>query len=253
MTVIFDTYVPGDSLLHRLDPRIKLWCTLLSFVTVFVVPDMVVQALYLVGLHGVLRLSGVPWKVLGRLWRQMAVLVLLILVLQPFFQPTGTQLFVLGPLTLTTGGLFDAVGLALRALNIAFVMGGLLYTTDHPSLVRALVSLGMPYTWGLTISLALRFLPALQNLFRSVRDAQAARGWTAEGNLLRKFKGYIPILVAVLIGTLRLSDQLTLALAARGLGTSTTRTSWHALRLTPRDWGVALTWTALCSLIVWLH
>jgi energy-coupling factor transport system permease protein len=253
MTVIFDTYVPGTSLLHRLDPRVKLWCALLSTVTVFLLTDLILQAVFIVGIHAVLLISGIPFRILGRLWRQMAVLVLLILVLQPFFQPAGRQLLTLGPLTLTVGGFLEALRLALRALSIAFVTAGVLYTTDHPTLVRGFVSLGLPYTWGLTISLALRFLPAIQNLYHAVRDAQAARGWVAEGNLLRRFRGYIPVLVAVLIGTLRTSDQLTLALAARGLGTATARTSWHPLRLDVRDWGFAISWTVAFTLFLWLY
>ena len=99
-----------------------------------------------------------------------------------------------------------------------------------------MVKLGLPYTWGLTISLALRFLPAIEDLFHKVRDAQSARGWVAEGNLFKRVREYIPILVAVLIGTLRMSDQLTLALAARGIEGARPRSTWRELRMAPRDW-----------------
>jgi energy-coupling factor transport system permease protein len=154
-------------------------------------------------------------------------------------------------LQVTLGGLSDAMRLALRATNIAFITGGLLFTTPQPALVRALVKLGLPYTWGLTISLALRFLPAIQNLFHNVRNAQAARGWTATGNLFRRFRDYIPILVAVLIGTLRMSDQLTLALAARGVEAMHQRTTWRDLHMTARDWGVLAGVTLVVGLLAW--
>jgi energy-coupling factor transport system permease protein len=251
MTVVFDSYVPGSSLLHQLDPRVKLWCTLLGMVGVFILPNLLGQLLFLVGVHLLLLLAGIPWRTLGRIWRQMALLILLILLIQPFFQPTGPLIFALGPLRLTVGGTGNALRLALRAVSIAFVMGGLLFTTAQPALVRALVRLGLPYTWGLTVSLALRFLPAIQGLFRAVRDAQASRGWIAEENLIKRIKNDIPVLVAVMIGTLRMSDQLTLALAARGLETMRERSTWRELRMAPRDWLLAAACTFALCLFVW--
>ncbi|MGC9335849.1 MAG: energy-coupling factor transporter transmembrane component T family protein, partial [Anaerolineae bacterium] len=173
---------------------------------------------------------------LRSLWQQMSILIILIIVLQPFLRPAGAELLSLGPLHLTVGGILDAIRLALRALNIAFFAAGLLFTTAHRALVRALVRLGLPYTWGLTISLALRFLPAIQSLFRAVHDAQAARGWVAQGNPLRRLREYLPVLVAVIIGTLQMSDQLTLALAVRGLEHSGERTTWRDIRMGTLDW-----------------
>jgi energy-coupling factor transport system permease protein len=137
---------------------------------------------------------------------------------------------------LTLGGYRAAAGLALRALNMAFVASGFLFTTDQRALVQALVCMGIPYTWGLTLSLTLRFLPAIGNLFEAVRDAQAARGWVPKGGLLRRVREYLPVLVAVVIRTLALSDQLTLALAARGLGATGRRTVWRAPRMRRVDW-----------------
>lgn len=250
MTVVFDTYIPGTSLLHRLDPRVKLWAVALSLLLTFALPELWQQALFLIVIHALLLISQVPFRALASLWRQMAILIVLILILQPFVSPEGQLLATLGPLRLTLGGLTAAARLALRATNIAFVTGGLLFTTPQPALVRALVKLGLPYTWGLTISLALRFLPAIQSLFHSVRDAQAARGWTAHGNLFKRFRDYIPILVAVLIGTLRMSDQLTLALASRGLETMQARTTWRDLRMTRHDWIVLFGVTMVAGLVV---
>jgi energy-coupling factor transport system permease protein len=251
MTVTFDTYVPGSSLLHQLDPRAKLWATLLGLMAVFVLPGLGAQALFLAGIHLILLAAGVPWRTLWGLWRQMAILIILILLLQPFLRPDGLEILALGPLHLTTGGVLDAMRLALRALGIAFAVATLLYTTPQPALVSAMVRLGLPYTWGLTVSLALRFLPAIQDLYHTVRDAQAARGWVAEGSVFRRLKEHIPVLVAVMIGTLRMSDQLTLALAARGLETSHRRTTWHALHMRRLDWTFAAGVTLGFCLFAW--
>lgn len=253
MTVVFDLYVPGTSWLHRLDPRVKLWAAILGFALAFLVPDLVSQAIFLVAIHVALLTAGIPRRALGRFWQQMAILIVLILVLQPFLQPSGKILLAVGPLQLTVGGLHDAGRLALRALGIAFVTAGLLLTTEQPSLIQALLRFGLPYTWGLTVSLALRFLPALQGLFRSVRDAQSARGWTLKGNPVQRLRAYIPVLVAVLIGTLRMSDQLTLALAARGLETMKARTTWRPLRMCPLDWVVLVAMSLGFGALVWVR
>jgi len=251
VSVALDFYVPRESWLHRLDPRVKLWAMLLGFAAAFLLPDVATQGMLLLGLHLLLLSSRIPWSVLSRLWRQMALLIVLIMVLQPFFAPSGAVLVAVGPLQLTVGGLIGAALFATRTLVIAFFVGALLFTTDQRALVQAFVRLRLPYTWGLTLSLTLRFLPAIQQLFVTVREAQAARGWTVEGNLFRRFRDYLPVLVAVIIGTLRMSDRLTLALAARGMAApaNVQRTVWHDLRMRPTDW-VAFTIVTLVLLAI---
>lgn len=260
MSVALDFYVHRESWLHRLDPRVKLWGMLAGFIAAFLLPSLIVQGALLLGLHVLLLGNGIPWRVLRGLWRQMALLIVLIMVLQPLFAPFGAVLVVVGPLRLTVGGLVQAGLFATRALVVAFFVGALLFTTDQRALVQAFVRLGLPYTWGLTFSLMLRFLPAIQQLFLTVREAQAARGWVAEGNLFRRFREYLPVLVAVIIGTLRMSDRLTLALAARGMAAPESaqgavppqRTVWRDLHMRRTDWiafiGVTL---ALLAIGLW--
>jgi energy-coupling factor transport system permease protein len=235
MSQVFDLYVPRSTWLHRLDPRVKLWATVVGFTIAFLLPNLIAQLVFLLALHALLLSQHIPWRALYGLWRQMAILIVLILILQPIFKPIGPTIFEFGPLSLTSGGIYQAAVLAVRTLVLAFVMGTLLFTTNQHALVRAFVRLGLPYTWGLTLSLTLRFLPAIHSLFISIREAQAARGWVPKGNFLRRIREYLPVLIAVVIGTLRMSDQLTLALAARGLGTMQPRTTWHELRMRAND------------------
>ena len=252
MSLAFDLYAPGRSWLHRLDPRVKLWLMVLGIGGAFGLRAWWQQALLLLGLLGVLRSASLTWQKLGWLWRQMRWLLIFILLLQPLFTPSGTLWVAVGPLRLTVGGIQRALLLALRALNLAYVASGLLFTTEQRALVRALVRLGVPHTWGLTLSLTLRFLPALGDLFSKVREAQAARGWVAEGNIFRRTREYLPVLIAVIIGTLRMGDQLTLALAARGLGSAQQRTTWRDLKMRSADWWVlAGTATGALLLLLW--
>lgn len=236
MSLSLDLYIPGRSWLHRCDPRTKLWMLLLGVLLTLGWKQLLLQAIFVVALLLTLRLAGVSWRLLGWLWHQMRILVVLMLLLQPFFAPSGKALAQFGPLTLSLGGVMGGAALALRVLAMAFLTGGLLFTTDQRALVRAFVRLGLPYTWGLTLSLTLRFLPALGSLATTVREAQASRGWVAEGNVVRRARDYLPVLIAVVIGALRLSDQLTLALAARGLEHAQDRTTWRELRFRRLDW-----------------
>ncbi len=236
MSYEFDPYAPGDSWLHRLDPRVKLWGVVVSCFMAFWWHTLWLMLFFLGGLHLLFALARIPWRKLREWWQQMALLALLILILQPLFRPSGEVLLTWGILRLTTGGLYDGAVIALRMLSLAFTLALLLFTTTQPNLVRAFVRLGLPYAWGMAISLTLRFVPAIYALFVAVREAQAARGWQPEGSLIRRARGYLPVLVAVIIGTLRLSDQLTLALAARGFGGTSRRTVWRDLRMQGVDW-----------------
>jgi len=252
MSLAFDSYVPGASFLHRLDPRVKLWCLLLGSVALFLVPALLPLLGFLIAWHLLLLAAGISWRALARLWKQMGILILLILVLNPLIRSEGTALLTLGPLRLTVEGLQYAALLATRTLTLGFLLAALMFTTANTDLVRGLVRLGLPYSWGLTLSLTLRFLPAIQSLFWAVQEAQAARGWVPSGGLVRRLRSYFPILVAVIVGTLRLSDQLTLALIARGLSSSGRRTVWRDLKMQPADWfALALSTLAFFVLVLW--
>lgn len=231
-----DLYIPGSSWLHRLDPRVKLWGVFVGILVIFLFPDPLLQAGCLLVIHLLLLRAGIPWSSLRWLWQQIGVVLGVILILQPFFLPSGHLLIGFGPLQLTIGGLVSACVLALRVAGMAFITGALLFTTAQQALVRAFVRLGLPYTWGLTLSLTLRFLPAIQNLFVKVREAQAARGWVVKGNFFQRARDYIPVVVAAIIGTIRLSDHLALALAARGFGSAGERTVWRDISMRPSDW-----------------
>ncbi len=253
MSYILDPYSPGHSWLHHIDPRVKLWGVTVCVTVVFTWAYPLVYVLLLGSLHGLLWLSHIPWRSVRQLWRQMALLLILIVILQPWFSPSGHVLWLLGPLRFTTGGLRAGMLLALRAATLAFTMALLLFTTEQYKLVQAFVRLGMPYTWGLTISLTLRFVPAIHSLFIAVREAQAARGWEIAGPWWRRLRDYVPILVSVIIGTLQLSERLTLALAARGLGAGPPRTTWRELQMRRGDWATLFLLTLLLLGVLWAY
>lgn len=236
----FDLVVPGDSWLHRLDPRATLFLVSALLVAALVMRHLVFLAGLLLLTHVMLLSAGVPWDRLRWLWARMAPLTLFILLLQPLFASgEGAVLLTMGPVTITVGGVWDALSFALRANAMAFTAAILLFVTDQQDLVRGLVRLGLPYDYGMTFSLALRYLPTTYGLWLSISDAQRVRGWTPERqHWWQRLRAYLPVLVAVVIASLRFSDELGLALAARGFGALHPRSVWHEVRFVAADWVV---------------
>jgi energy-coupling factor transport system permease protein len=253
MSQQFDFYLPRDSWLHRLDPRTKLWAVLLAGIACFVFRHVAVLAGLLLLAHLALLSAKVPASRLRWLWARLAPLLVMILVLQPFFAPgPGPDLFHLGPLRLTVAGLLDGLSFALRAATLAFVAAVLLLTTDPNRLVQGLVKLGLPYSGGLTVGLAIRYLPTAYGLFAAIGEAQQARGWIVDqGGFVRRARAYVPILVATIIASLRLSDNLGMALAARGLGYPAHRTALVDVQLNAADWlAIVVSTLAFAGLLV---
>ncbi len=247
MGISADLYAPGRSWLHTLDPRVKLWGTFLGIIAGLATADPFPLLGGLVGLNALLLCCGVPFRRLRWIWGAITPIMVLILVLQPWFAPSGTAIFRLGPLHLTVGGITSGLTFAVRVALLAFIVATPLLSTRQDTLVHGMVKLGLPYTWGLTITLSLHYLPTAYEMFQNIRQAQEVRGWTSgRGNLFERARSYMPILVGVVISSLRLADQLALAMAARGLGAGP-RTPLHEIKMRPADWGAAFAITAITA------
>ncbi len=252
MSFTFDLYVDRPSWLHRLDPRTKLAFVVLSSVLLLSFGQPLVSAAFLLGIHGVLWSGKVPASRLRWAWQRMWPITFLILLLWPIFYPQGDEvLWQVWRVRITTQGLLQGLGTALRINALAFAFLVLLFSTDQARLVRGLVKLGLPYEWGLTLAIALRYVPTLYGIYTAVSEAQQARGWViGEGSFVQRIKSYLPILVAVIVRALRLADNLSLALAARGFQSGAKRSYLKELKLGLAD-RVCLTLLAL-SLIAFL-
>ena len=238
----FDLYVPGDSWLHRLDPRTKLLLVGVLLGMALLLKHLALLTSLLLLTHLLLLGAGTPRRALRWLWARMAPLTLFILLLQPIFASSrGAILLHLGPLVITSGGVLDGISFALRANVMAFAASLLLFVTEAQALVRGLVRLGLPFEYGLTFSLALRYLPTTYGLWVSIVEAQQARGWTPERQgLFARLSAYRPVLVAVIIAALRLSNDVGLALAARGFGAPTPRSVWRDIHFTAMDAAISV-------------
>ncbi len=240
MTAITGAYHPGRSWLHALDPRVKLWLALLGVLLCVMSGRLVLLSGVLIVAQAVLLVGGLPVRSVAGLWKALAPVILIILILQPLLAPgPGPALWQAGPVRLTAAGLAMGARYALRLAAAAFAVAIPVMTTPIPTLVRGLEKAGMPRALGMTVGLALHYLGTIADLYTVIAEAQQARGWDAgRGGLMRRAQAAIPTLIALIIASLRLSDSLALGLAARGFGARGPRTAWRDIHMRPADWVV---------------
>jgi len=158
--MLFDLYVPTDGWLHRLDPRVKIALVLGGAALFVVFNSVVAQFALLLAVHGILLTSRVPAGQIGWVWRQLRRVLIIIVVVFPLFSRLpGPALFEIGPLTVTWTGLLAGVTTATRVIGMSLLFFVILFTTRQNDLVRGLVRLGLPFEWGLTLAIALRYIP----------------------------------------------------------------------------------------------
>lgn len=238
MSLPASMFVPGNSWLHTLDPRVKLLFAVLVTLVLLSIGHLLAFVGILAVCHVMLLSARVPVARLAWAWRLMLPITLMIPLLWPLFAPVeGPPLVQVGPVVVTSPAVWQGVAAALRVDALAFACFVWLFTTDQTSMVLGFVRLGIPYEWGLALAIALRYVPTLHLMLERVLDAQRARGLvTSGGNPVRVARAYIPALVPMLIQALRTAEHLSRALEARAFGApGHIRTSRRALRFTPRD------------------
>jgi energy-coupling factor transport system permease protein len=234
----FDLYVHRHTGLHRLDPRVKFAFVVEAVFFLFLWPSLWVAMGVILVCFLLARWARVPAAQLAGVARTLAPLMALVFVLTALFGGGPSRiLFLIGPLPVTVGAVWQGLLLASRLLALALIFFLWLATTDQASMVRGFLALGMPYTWGLTLALALRYLPIFAGLFEQVCDAQRARGLNLEQRgFWQRLQAYRPVLVAMVISALRNSERLGWALESRALGAAgVRRTVFRPLRLRRAD------------------
>ncbi|MCH3975157.1 MAG: energy-coupling factor transporter transmembrane protein EcfT [Bifidobacterium tibiigranuli] len=246
-----DLYVPADGWLQRADPRVKLALAALLLVLSLALRQTSVILLSLLVEHALLITSKIPLRHIVRIWKMLLPLIVMIVIMWPLFDHTGVNVLLsFGPFILTEQNLVMAAVMGLRVPALAFACFVLLFTTDQSMLVRGLVALGVPYRIGLTISTSLRYIPEFFAMFSTISQAQQARGLNLKArktSLAKRFRAYIPVIIAVLIQGFKMGENVGRAMESRGLGMQGVRRSYYRrLRMRPADWAI-LAIAALCA------
>lgn len=242
--LILGQYVPGDSYIHRLDPRTKLIASMWFIVLIFMASSWWTY-LILVGLVLVAaKVSEIPLSYYINGLKPLAFLILITVFFQLIFAQGDTVLIEFGWLTITLEGIINAILIILRFVMIV-MMSTILTLTTTPleiadgieALLKPLIRFKVPVQEiALILSIALRFVPTLMQETEKIMNAQKARGVSFdEGNLLERMKKIVPLLIPLFISSIDRADQLAVAMTARGYRGGDNRTKLRQLYWTNKD------------------
>ena len=249
-------YYQTDSVLHRLDPRVKLIGTFAFIVGLFLAGNVAGYAVAAIFLVSMIKLSHVPVKFMLKGMKAIAFLIVITVVFNTFMTP-GEVLIQVWKLKVTKEGLIMAAKLAVR-LSFLIVGSSIMTLTTTPnqltdaieSVMGPLKRLHVPvHEVAMMMSIALRFIPILMDETDKIMKAHEARGASFDsGNLIDKTKALIPLLVPLFISAFRRANDLAMAMEARCYRGGDSRTKMKPLIYRRRDvlgYGVLISFLAL--------
>ena len=251
-------YYQSESLIHRLDPRLKIIAAIAYIAVLFVVDDLIGFAIAWVGLEIIISMSRVPRRFILRGLRPVFLIIAFTLIVN-MFMIQGEVLVQIWKFHITREGLQMAVFMGIR-LVLLIIGSSMLTLTTRPisltdgieSLLSPLKRLGLPaHELAMMMTIALRFIPTLLEETDKIMKAQQARGADFEtGSLLRRAKALVPILVPLFISAFRIAQDLAMAMEARCYGCGIKRTRMNEIRFTRRDAAAAVVFGAFIAVIV---
>lgn len=251
-------YIPGKSVIHRLDPRVKIMLTFVFIVFIFVASNFEGLLAMIVLMTMVLLLSGVP---IGQYFKSLKAIlfILLFTFVLNLFTGTGTPLWQWKFLRITGGGLSNAVFVAIRIMSLILYSSVLTFTTSPTQLTDALERVMKPlkifhvkvHEIAMMMTIALRFVPTLLEETDKIMSAQKARGADLEsGGLKQRVKSLIPILIPLFVSSFRRAYDLAMAMECRCYHGGEGRTKMKQLSMSALD-GAAIACTGFfCAAVL---
>ncbi|HKL13693.1 MAG TPA: energy-coupling factor transporter transmembrane component T [Halanaerobiales bacterium] len=237
-------YVHGNSVVHILDPRIKIINTIILITSLFLIANFWGFAIFLGFNLFIIYISKLPLKKVLKGLKPILFLVLLTVILHVFMTRGGEVLFQWKFLRIESEGLYTGTFMASRILLLIMFTSLLTLTTSPLQLtdgieyiLKPLKKIGVPASEiSMMMTIALRFIPTLMEEAEKIMKAQKARGADFEsGNLIQRAKNLIPLLVPLFISAFRRADELALAMESRCYQGDKKRTRLHIMQIKRRD------------------
>ncbi len=238
-------YFPGDTFIHRLDPRTKLIFTLIYIISLFVVKSWVGYGLMVLIFLCELIISKVSPKTLFKGLKPLAFIIIFTAVINIFYNHEGKELFSWWIFTATDAGFIRALQMVLRIMLLVLGSFLLTYTTTPMALTDGIESLFAPlkklhvpvHEFAMMMSIALRFIPTLVEEADKIMSAQKARGADFEtGSLVDRAKALLPLLIPLFVSAFRRADELAIAMEARCYHGGEGRTRMKRLKMVAGDY-----------------
>ncbi len=236
-------YIPGNSIIHRLDPRTKILGTVLLIALLFLVDSVWGYLLAALAIFAVVHLSEIPIRIVLRGLRPLFVILFLTVSLH-LFMTEGTPIFQIWIIKVTWEGLQRGLLMGFRLALLVMGTSLLTLTTSPINLTDGIESLlspgkriGVPaHELAMMMTIALRFIPTLLEEAEKIMKAQMARGADFQsGNLVQRAKSLIPLLVPLFVNAFRRADDLAVAMEARGYRGGEGRTKFKELHFRRAD------------------
>ncbi len=254
-------YFPGNSILHRLDPRTKLIGVIVYIVALFLCKQLLSYCLVALFLAWMIHVSGVGVKAIVRGLKPVLIIMIFTGILNLLYTG-GTPIVQWGFLTITVEGVWKAIYMVARIMMLIMGTFLLTYTTSPILLTDAIESLFGPlkklhvpiHELAMIMSIALRFIPTLIEETDKLMSAQKARGADFEsGNLIEKAKSLVPLLVPLFVSAFRRAEELAVAMESRCYHGGEGRTRLRQLKYNRQDFVALLVLALLIAVIVVLR
>jgi energy-coupling factor transport system permease protein len=255
-------YFPGTSFVHRLDPRTKLVSTLLFISSIFLADSYAAYACLTIFAVFVVGLSRIPPRMVLKSLRPLWIIILLTVIIHLVSTP-GKVVYSFWLVSVTEEGIRQGALMTAR-LVFLIIMSSLLTFTTSPivltdgieRLLNPFRKIGLPaHELAMMMTIALRFIPTLLEETDRIMKAQMARGAEfSQGNILRRAKSMVPLLVPLFISAFRRADELAIAMEARCYRGGENRTRMKDLQFQIKDglaFGAILGLTALLGVLRW--
>ena len=242
--MILGRYIPGNSIIHQLDPRGKLLSMFLFIFLLFWANNIQTNVLLFAFVFGLMYVTRISVAFYVKGLKSMIFIIAFTTLFQLFATSQGTVLYHWWFSRVTDQGLMQAAIIFCRFLLIIFYSTVLTVTTTPLSLADAVEKILTPFKIikvpaheiGLMLSMSLRFVPTLVDDTNRIMNAQRARGVDfGEGNLLKKIRSFIPILIPLFASSFKRADALAIAMEARGYRGGEGRTRYRNLQWKIKD------------------
>ena len=246
--VSFGQFIPGKSLIHRLDPRFKMVLLIAHIVLIFCTFNFASLGIVTAATIGLILISGVPFKMYVKSLRVVLIIVIITSLLNIFYG-SGDPIFQLGFIKITLEGIFRAVFVSVRIILLILISSALTFTTSPTDLTDAIERLMSPlkvlhikvHEIAMMMTIALRFVPTLLEETDKIMSAQKARGADMEsGGLFKKVKALTPVLIPLFVSAFRRAYELAVAMECRCYRGGDGRTRMKILRAMPLDYFAVL-------------
>lgn len=238
-------YFPGNSVIHKMDSRMKIVLTVALIVAIFVCKSIFSLLAVILASVLLVLISQIPMKTVLKSIKPLVVIIIFTTILNLFYGE-GEPLVQLGKLKITQDGIMTAVFMSVRIIVLVVISSLLTYTTSPTELTDGLERLMKPlkvfkidvHSISMTMTIALRFIPTLTEEIEKIMSAQKSRGADMEsGNLIHKAKALIPVLIPLFVSAFRRANELAYAMECRCYRGGEGRTKMKVMKLSARDYG----------------